>query len=80
MRAYRGVVENGVVVLLGARLPEGTAVTVTVGEGEMLRAAVMSVLGRGSGKLAKKLRRLRPLPGLSYELLGKLAAEQLERP
>ena len=40
MRAYKGVVENGVVVVVGARLPEGTVVTVTVGEGELLRAQI----------------------------------------
>lgn len=78
MKAYKGVVENGVVVVLGARLPEGTAVTVTVGEGELLRATLVSVLGGGTGKLGKKIKiRLRPLPGLSTELLIKLAAEKL---
>lgn len=46
MRAYKGVVENGVVVVLGTRLPEGTLVTVTVGEGELLRARITNVLKR----------------------------------
>ncbi len=63
MRAYKGVVENGVVVLIGARLPEGTVVTVTVGEGELLRARISSALNR-----PKKIRvKLRPMPGLSIE-------------
>ncbi|MFK7600642.1 hypothetical protein ACI3L1_00375 [Deinococcus sp. SM5_A1] len=46
MRAYKGIVENGVVVVLGTRLPEGTVVTVTVGEGELLRARITNVLKR----------------------------------
>ncbi|MFC4456075.1 hypothetical protein [Deinococcus sonorensis] len=46
MRAYRGIVENGVVVLVDARLPEGTIVTVTVGEAELLRARIASALKR----------------------------------
>lgn len=68
MKAYKGVVENGVVVVIGARLPEGTAVTVTVGEGELLRAAITSAIDGGSKKLGKKIKvRLRPVPGLSSE-------------
>ncbi|MFC4637228.1 hypothetical protein [Deinococcus hohokamensis] len=63
MRAYKGIVENGVVVVIGARLPEGTAVTVTVGEGELLRARITSVLKR-----PRKIRvRLKPTPGLAME-------------
>ncbi|GGM05377.1 hypothetical protein [Deinococcus aerophilus] len=46
MRAYKGIVENGVVVVVGTRLPEGTVVTVTVGEGELLRARITNVLKR----------------------------------
>lgn len=66
MRAYKGVVENGVVVLIGARLPEGTVVTVTVGEGELLRARISSALNR-----PKKIRvKLRPVPGLTSERVG----------
>ncbi|WP_019585128.1 hypothetical protein [Deinococcus apachensis] len=60
MRAYKGIVESGVVVLIGARLPEGTVVTVTVGEAELLRARITSVLKR-----PRKVRvRLKPVPGL----------------
>ena len=63
MRAYKGIVENGVVVVVGARLPEGTVVTVTVGEGELLRARITSVLKR-----PRKIRvRLKPTPGLAME-------------
>ncbi len=61
MRAYKGVVENGVVVLVGARLPEGTVVTVTVGEGELLRAHIVGVLKR-----PQKIRvRIKPTPGMA---------------
>lgn len=61
MRAYKGVVEDGVVVLIGTRLPEGTVVTVTVGEAELLRATIASALSR-----PRKVRvRLKPAtPGL----------------
>lgn len=64
MRAYRGVVINGVVELQGARLPEGTVVTVTVGEGELLRATIANALRR-----PKRVRiRLKPAaPGLGFE-------------
>ena len=64
MRAYKGVVEDGVVVLTGTRLPEGTVVTVTVGEAELLRATIASALNR-----PRKVRvRLKPAaPGLMLE-------------
>ncbi|MHA0040502.1 hypothetical protein [Deinococcus sp. PEB2-63] len=63
MKAYKGVVENGVVVVIGGRLPEGTVVTVTVGEGELLRARITNVLKR-----PRKVRvRLKPTPGLAME-------------
>lgn len=64
VKAYKGVVEDGVVVLIGGRLPEGTVVTVTVGEAELLRATIASALRR-----PKKPRiRLKPAtPGLSFE-------------
>ena len=61
MRAYKGVVENGVVVVVGARLPEGTVVTVTVGETELLRARITNVI-RSSRKV--KIR-IKPTPGLA---------------
>ncbi|UCH26749.1 MAG: hypothetical protein JSV66_03625 [Trueperaceae bacterium] len=47
MRAYRGVVRGGQVVLgEGVRLPEGAVVTVTIGEAEYLRATLRSALRR----------------------------------
>ena len=42
MKSYKGVVRDGVVVLEGAKLPEGAVVTVTIGEGELLRATITS--------------------------------------
>ncbi|MVN88853.1 hypothetical protein GO986_19105 [Deinococcus sp. HMF7620] len=66
MKAYKGVVENGVVVVIGGRLPEGTVVTVTVGEGELLRARITNVLKR-----PRKVRvRLKPTPGLAVSGAG----------
>ncbi len=64
MRAYRGVVVNGVVELQGARLPEGTVVTVTVGEAELLRATIASAL-RGPRRV--KIRMKPAVPGLGFE-------------
>jgi hypothetical protein len=40
VKAYKGTVQNGVIVLEGAKLPEGAMVTVTIGEGELLRATI----------------------------------------
>lgn len=64
MRAYRGIIEEGVVVLQnGARLPEGTVVTVTVGEAELLRATISSAF-----RSQRKVRvRLKPTAGLVAE-------------
>lgn len=54
MRAYRGLVEGGVVLLPeGTQLPEGAVVTVTVGEAEYLRARLRQALKRNSRKRAK---------------------------
>lgn len=76
MRAYRGVVINGVVELQGARLPEGTVVTVTVGEGELLRATIANALRR-----PKRVRiRLKPAaPGLGFEAPDVDAAPEVVR-
>ena len=65
MRAYRGVVENGVVLVIGARLPEGTVVTVTVGETELLRAKITNAIKDSSRKV--KIR-VKPGPGLALEV------------
>jgi hypothetical protein len=47
MRAYRGVIRGGQVVLSeGVKLPEGAVVTVTIGETEYLRATLRSALRR----------------------------------
>ncbi|WP_261664019.1 hypothetical protein [Deinococcus sp. Marseille-Q6407] len=46
MKAYRGVVRNGKVELMGGELPEGTRVTVTVGEPELLLATLLHWLRR----------------------------------
>lgn len=76
MRAYKGVVENEVVVLIGAKLPEGTVVTVTVGEGELLRAKISSALNR-----PKKIRiKLRPMPGLTSERVPSEAEGHVPEP
>jgi hypothetical protein len=44
MRAYKGVVEDGVVVLENVALPDGAVVTVTLSEGEFLRATLSNAL------------------------------------
>ncbi|MFC3859811.1 hypothetical protein ACFOPQ_03410 [Deinococcus antarcticus] len=67
MRAYKGVVENGVVVVIGARLPEGTAVTVTVGETELLRAKISNAIKRSSRKVKVRVKPT-PNPGLALEM------------
>ena len=47
MRAYRGFVKDGKVVLAeGVQLPEGATVTVTIGEAEYVRATLRSALRR----------------------------------
>ena len=61
MKAYKGVVQNGVIVLEKAKLPEGTTVTVTVGEGELLRATIANAFT--PPKKEKRTRiRLNPRP------------------
>jgi hypothetical protein len=58
VKAYRGIVQEGVVVLTDCKLPEGAVVTVTVGEAELLRATIRNALSR-----PKKMRiRLNPNP------------------
>lgn len=54
MRAYRGIVQEGRVVLEpGVRLPEGTVVTVTVGEGELLKATLRAALRRNARRRSR---------------------------
>lgn len=44
MKAFRGIIKDGVVHLdAGVKLPEGAIVTVTIGEGEFWRAKVRNV-------------------------------------
>ena len=64
MRAYKGIVENGVIVLIGTHLPEGTVVTVTVSEAELLRVRITNALSR-----SYKVRgRLKPTHGLTVKV------------
>lgn len=72
MRAYKGVVENGVVVVIGTRLPEGTAVTVTVGETELLRAKITNAIKRSSRKVKV---RVKPNPALGLALGMQLTSD-----
>ena len=49
MQAYKGLVQNGVVLLPeGTKLPEGAVVTVTVSEVELLRARMRLALVRNA--------------------------------
>lgn len=61
MRAFKGIVRGGRVELPeGVRLPEGTTVTVTVGEAELLRATVRAALRRNAQRRSRG-RRLGPV-------------------
>ncbi len=61
MRAYRGVIKDGHVELAEpVRLPEGAVVTVTIGEGELLRATLRSALRRNARRRSRG-RMLRPI-------------------
>ena len=54
MRAYKGLVERGVIILPeGVTLPEGAEVTVTVGEVEMLRARMRAALKRNARRRSR---------------------------
>ncbi len=49
MRAFKGIVREGRVELPeGVVLPEGTTVTVTVGEAELIRASFRAALRRNA--------------------------------
>ena len=51
------MVKNGVIQLEnGAKLPEGAVVTVTVGEGELLRATLKNALSPRDRRVRVKLR------------------------
>ncbi len=54
MKAYKGLVQGGKIVLAeGVELPEGAVVTVTLGETEYLRAKVRASLLRKTAKKTK---------------------------
>lgn len=54
MRAYKGLVQHGKVVLAeDVRLPEGAVVTVTIGEAEYIRASLRSALRRNSRRRSR---------------------------
>lgn len=47
MRAYKGLVKDGKIILAeGVTLPEGAVVTVTIGEAEYLKASLRAALRR----------------------------------
>lgn len=54
MKAYRGLVKDGKVILAeGVSLPEGAVVTVTIGEAEHIRATLQSRLKRNVRRRVK---------------------------
>ena len=54
MRAYKGLVQDGKIILAeGVELPEGAVVTVTLGETEYLRAKVRASLLRKTSKRSR---------------------------
>ena len=54
MRAYKGLVKNGKVVLAeDVSLPEGATVTVTIGDGEYIRASLRSALRRNTRRRSR---------------------------
>lgn len=66
MRAYKGLVQNGKIILAeGVDLPDGTVVTVTVGEAELMRAKLRSALKRNVRKRSKGGMRTRGMPTLT---------------
>ncbi|MFA5550782.1 MAG: hypothetical protein WDA03_04115 [Trueperaceae bacterium] len=56
MRALKGIVREGKIELVeGATLPEGTVVTVTVGEAELIRASLAAALRRTSSRRTSRV-------------------------
>lgn len=54
MRAYKGVVQNGKVILAQeVNLPEGAVVTVTIGEAEYIRARLRYALRRNAPRRSR---------------------------
>ena len=56
MRAFKGIVREGKIELPeGTHLPDGTLVTVTVGEAELIRASLAAALRRTSSRRASRV-------------------------
>ena len=56
MRALKGIVREGKIELAeGANLPEGTLVTVTVGEAELIRASLAAALRRTASRRTSRV-------------------------
>jgi hypothetical protein len=56
MRAYKGLVKNGKIILAeGAQLPEGAVVTVTIGETEYLKSKVRASISKRTSKIKARL-------------------------
>jgi hypothetical protein len=54
MRAYKGLVKDGKIILAeGAELPEGAVVTITIGEAEYIKASLRSALLRNQRRRSK---------------------------
>ena len=54
MRAYKGLVKDGKVILAeGVHLPEGATVTVTIGEAEYIKSSLRSALLRNRRRVGK---------------------------
>jgi hypothetical protein len=54
MRAFKGIVRDGRIDLEpGVRLPDGTIVTVTVGEAELVRSALRAALRRNARRRSR---------------------------
>ena len=64
MRAYKGLVKDGKIVLAeGSNLPEGAVVTVTIGEAEYIRASLRTALRRNTRRRSRG--RLTGIPALT---------------
>lgn len=78
MKAYRGLVKDGKVILAeGVNLPEGAVVTVTIGEAEHIRATLQNRLKRNVRRRVKaKLPRIGNRIGNQKNGLGAAAFER----
>jgi hypothetical protein len=56
MRAYKGLVQDGKIILAeGVELPEGAVVTITIGETEYLKSKVIASLGKRKSKIKVRM-------------------------